>query len=207
MSTAEDRSRAVGPLDAVLRDPDHHDVLMENEHVRVLGALLRPGGQTEIHIHVWPSALYVLSWCDFVRIDPEGKVLADSRTMGLRPRPGEAIWSPVLPPRRMGWERRPAAHRGRAQVGALRRGQLQGSWAPAVLPGAGGLHQARPAVAREAGSSPRRVAMGVVRRHTDAPARDRPEADRGRSTAFGAGPGRARDRRRRSLRTSSSESR
>lgn len=32
MSTAEDRSTVVGPLDAVLRDPDHHDVLMENEH-------------------------------------------------------------------------------------------------------------------------------------------------------------------------------
>jgi mannose-6-phosphate isomerase-like protein (cupin superfamily) len=98
MSTAEDRSTAVGPLDAVHRDPDHHDVLLENEHVRVLDALLRPGEQTEIHTHVWPSALYVLSWSDFVRIDPEGKVIADSRTMNPRPRPGEAIWSPALPP-------------------------------------------------------------------------------------------------------------
>jgi mannose-6-phosphate isomerase-like protein (cupin superfamily) len=100
MSTAEDRG-AVGPLDVVHKDPDHHDVLMENEHVRVLDALLRPGEQTEIHTHVWPSALYVLSWSDFIRIDPEGNVLLDSRTMGLRPSPGEAIWSPVLPPHRV----------------------------------------------------------------------------------------------------------
>jgi mannose-6-phosphate isomerase-like protein (cupin superfamily) len=100
MSTAEDRSSAVGPLDAVRRDPDHHGVLLENEHVRVLDALLKPGEQTEIHTHVWPSALYILSWSDFVRIDPEGKVLLDSRTVA-RPAPGEAIWSPVLPPHRV----------------------------------------------------------------------------------------------------------
>jgi len=99
--TSEDVSTEVGPLDAVQRDPDHHGVLLENEHVRVLDALLRPGEQTEIHTHVWPSALYVLSWSDFVRIDPDGKVIADSRTMNLRPHPGEAIWSPALPPHRV----------------------------------------------------------------------------------------------------------
>ena len=97
---AEDRSTAVGPLDAVQKAPDHHGVLLENEHVRVLDALLPPGEQTEIHTHVWPSALYVLSWSDFVRIDPQGKVIADSRTMH-RPGPGEAIWSPALPPHRV----------------------------------------------------------------------------------------------------------
>jgi len=101
MSTAKERSTAPGPLDAVHQAPDHHGVLLENEHVRVLDALLKPGEQTEIHTHVWPSALYVLSWSDFVRIDPQGKVLLDSRAMGLRPAPGEAIWSPVLPPHRV----------------------------------------------------------------------------------------------------------
>ena len=101
MTTAKDRSTAPGPLDAVKRAPDHHGVLLETEHVRVLDALLRPGEETEIHTHVWPSAIYILSWSDFVRIDPEGKVLADSRKMRLRPVPGEAIWSPVLPPHRV----------------------------------------------------------------------------------------------------------
>jgi mannose-6-phosphate isomerase-like protein (cupin superfamily) len=101
MSTAEKGARPLGPLDAVRRDPDHHGVLLENQHVRVLDAILRRGEQTEIHDHVWPSALYVLSWSDFLRVDPEGKVLVDSRTMGLRPRPGEAIWSPTLPPHRV----------------------------------------------------------------------------------------------------------
>lgn len=74
---------------------------MENEHVRALDGLLRPGEQTEIHTHVWPSALYALDWSDFVRIDPEANVLLDSRTMGLLSSPGEAIWSPALPPHRV----------------------------------------------------------------------------------------------------------
>ena len=95
------RSTLPGPQDAVQVDPDHHDLLLENEQVRVLDALLRPGEQTEVHTHAWPSALYVLSWSDFVRVDPEGKVLLDSRSMSPRPRPGQAIWSPVLPPHRV----------------------------------------------------------------------------------------------------------
>ena len=101
MSPTKGRSTAVGPLDAVHRDPEHHEVLLENEHVRVLDALLPPGEQTEIHTHAWPSALYVVSWSDFVRIDPEGKVLLDSRSMNSRLRPGQAVWSPPLPPHRV----------------------------------------------------------------------------------------------------------
>ena len=84
-----------------VRNPDHHEVLLENEHVRVLDALLRPGEQTEIHTHIWSGALYVLSWSDFIRLDQGGKVLVDSREMGARPRPGEALWGPPLPPHRV----------------------------------------------------------------------------------------------------------
>lgn len=69
---------AVGPLDAVYRDPEHHDVLLENEQVRVLDALLRPGEQTEIHTHVWPSALYVLS----LRFHPTGCGTSEAPTCG-----------------------------------------------------------------------------------------------------------------------------
>jgi hypothetical protein len=39
-----------GDLDAMCADPDHHVILLENEHVRVLDARVR----------------------DFVRYDPEG---------------------------------------------------------------------------------------------------------------------------------------
>ena len=86
------------PLDAMSAAPDHHMVLMENEVVRVLDTQLGPGEQTPVHAHEWPAALYVISWSDFVRYDPEGRVLVDSRTMGIRPSLGSALWSAPLPP-------------------------------------------------------------------------------------------------------------
>ena len=92
------RGTASHPLDAMAAAPDHHAVLLENERVRVLDTRLRPGEQTPVHAHEWASALYVLSWSDFIRRDASGEILADSRALASRPRPGEALWLPPLPP-------------------------------------------------------------------------------------------------------------
>ena len=86
------------PLDAMTAAPDHHDVLLENDRVRVLDTNIRPGERTPIHAHMWPAALYVLSWSDFLRRDEDGNVLVDSRTMDPRPAPGDALWLPPLMP-------------------------------------------------------------------------------------------------------------
>jgi hypothetical protein len=59
-------------LDAMVAAPSHHEVLLENEHVRVLDTKLGPGESTPVHTHPWPSVLYVLSWSAFVRYDLEG---------------------------------------------------------------------------------------------------------------------------------------
>ena len=85
-------------LDAMLAAPDHHDVLVENPHVRVLDTKLSPGERTPVHEHSWPAALYILSWSDFVRYSPTGDVLVDSRTLSAQPKTGEALWSGPLPP-------------------------------------------------------------------------------------------------------------
>ena len=85
-------------LDAMVAAPDHHSVLLENEHVRVLDTRLAPGESTPLHAHAWPAALYVLSWSDFVRYDPDGNVLLDSRTLGARPEAGAALWGPPIGP-------------------------------------------------------------------------------------------------------------
>lgn len=87
-------------LDALTAAPDHHWVLLENEHVRVLDTRVRPGESTPIHVHPWPSVLYILSWSDFVRYDAEGNVLVDSRTFASRPERGAALWAGPLPPHR-----------------------------------------------------------------------------------------------------------
>jgi len=86
------------PLDAMTAAPDHHEVILENEQVRVLDTKLGPGGQTPVHAHQWPGALYVLSWSDFVRRDADGNILVDSRDWEKRPAKGEALWGMPLVP-------------------------------------------------------------------------------------------------------------
>jgi len=95
-----DPSGDVSALDALVAAPDHHTVLLENEHVRVLDTKVKPGETTPVHVHPWPGVLYVLSWSDFIRYDPAGNVLLDSRAQGVSPAVGSAIWAGPLAPHR-----------------------------------------------------------------------------------------------------------
>jgi mannose-6-phosphate isomerase-like protein (cupin superfamily) len=85
-------------LDAMQAAPDHHEVLLENDRVRVLDTCVAPGEHTPIHAHSSSAALYVMSWSDFLRRDADGNIMADSRTWDRRPEIGEALWLPPLPP-------------------------------------------------------------------------------------------------------------
>lgn len=84
-------------LDALIAAPRHHILLLENEAVRVLDTQVAPGEIVPLHTHRWPSALYFLSWSDFVRRDSEGKVMLDSRA-GIKAPMGGAVWSAPLAP-------------------------------------------------------------------------------------------------------------
>jgi len=88
-------------LDAMIAAPDHHEVLLENERVRVLDSLLSPGESTPVHTHAWPSVQYVMGISDFVRFDGDGNVLLDTRTLIEKPNPGSASWSEPLKPHRV----------------------------------------------------------------------------------------------------------
>ena len=87
-----------GLLDAMVAAPDHHELLLENDRVRVLDTRLAPGERTPVHTHASSAALYVMSWSDFLRRDAEGNVIVDSRTWERQPATGEALWLPPLPP-------------------------------------------------------------------------------------------------------------
>jgi len=89
---------ATHPLDARTVATPEHELLLENEHVRVLDARVAPGARTPVHAHEWPGVLYVISTSDFVRYDPDGNVLLDSRTLPRRMSPGEAVWTGPLVP-------------------------------------------------------------------------------------------------------------
>lgn len=48
-------------LDAVIAAPDNHEVVFENETVRVLKVLVRPGEIEKEHTHRWPSVFTITS--------------------------------------------------------------------------------------------------------------------------------------------------
>jgi hypothetical protein len=75
---------------------DNHDVILENDAVRMLDTRLAPGQRTAVHAHERPAALYDLRWSDFIRRDADGAVVLDSRTITPRPDPGTALWGAPL---------------------------------------------------------------------------------------------------------------
>ncbi|HTK27498.1 MAG TPA: hypothetical protein VL327_13120 [Pyrinomonadaceae bacterium] len=85
-------------LDAMAAAPDHHEVLLENDRVRVLDSIVGPGDSTPVHTHRWPSVLYIIGFSDFVRKNGEGNVIYDSRSAETKPQPGSAVWSGPLAP-------------------------------------------------------------------------------------------------------------
>jgi hypothetical protein len=84
-------------LDAMTAAPAFHTLLFENDRVRVLEAHVAPGMTMPVHTHRWPAVLYIESVSDFVRRDPEGNVLLDTRGTSHDP-PGSCVWSGPLTP-------------------------------------------------------------------------------------------------------------
>lgn len=85
-------------LDALRAAPEHHELLMENDQVRVLRTRIPAGETTAVHSHRWPAVYLIEGWSPFVRRDANGEVTLDSRTVQGLERPAGPIWSPPLPP-------------------------------------------------------------------------------------------------------------
>jgi hypothetical protein len=85
-------------LDALAAAPEHHRLLLENEHVRVLETLIPAGQTTAIHTHRWPNVQYIVSGTDFVRRDDQGTTLVDSRADRSSPQPGAVLVGALATP-------------------------------------------------------------------------------------------------------------
>jgi quercetin dioxygenase-like cupin family protein len=85
-------------LDAMTAAAEHHEVLLENDQVRVLESRVAPGDSTPVHNHCWPAVLFVLSNSVFFRYDDNGDVIFDSRASGRSMHTGQVGWSPPLLP-------------------------------------------------------------------------------------------------------------
>ncbi len=85
-------------LDAMIAAPDYHEVMLENDRVRVLRTRIPPGHRTPIHTHRWAGVLYILSWSQFIRYDDKDNILLDTRTVEALQVPPTVLWSaPLLP--------------------------------------------------------------------------------------------------------------
>jgi hypothetical protein len=85
-------------LDALVAAPENHQVMLENDQVRVIETQVPVNATTPVHTHRWASVEYVLSTTDFIRRDGDGHVLYDTRTAHDRPAPMEVLWSGPRPP-------------------------------------------------------------------------------------------------------------
>ena len=85
-------------LDALVASPENHTLLFENEFVRVLETVIRPGETTSVHTHRWAGAFYVQSWSDFVRRDGKGDIMADTREAEPSSAPPQVLWLESMPP-------------------------------------------------------------------------------------------------------------
>ena len=83
-------------LDALKAAPEQHRLLLENDQVRVLETKIPPGVTTPIHTHRWPAAHYVVSWSHFVRRDPSGTVLLDTRQTDFNQNSPQVLWGAAL---------------------------------------------------------------------------------------------------------------
>lgn len=85
-------------LDALVAAPEHHRLRLQNDRVRVLETIIKPGERVPLHTHEWPCVNTFLSCSDCVRRDQEGNVLMDTRTLDQKVKEGDILWLDPLEP-------------------------------------------------------------------------------------------------------------
>lgn len=85
-------------MDALVAAPSYHTLLMENDRVRVVRTRILPGQIVPVHTHRWPGVLFIESWSDLLRCDPQGNVLLDTRQRPDKPSINVPLWQEQLPP-------------------------------------------------------------------------------------------------------------
>jgi hypothetical protein len=85
-------------LDALVAAPRHHQLLLEDERVRVLHTRIAAGDVVPLHTHRWGAIAYLQSWSHFIRRNETGEILFDSRQAGDPPKIPRAQWVQRLPP-------------------------------------------------------------------------------------------------------------
>lgn len=85
-------------LDALVAAPAYHQLLLEDQRVRVLHTRIAAGDVVPLHTHRWGGVAYLQSWSHFIRRGEKGEILFDSRQAGERPKIPCAQRTQPLPP-------------------------------------------------------------------------------------------------------------
>jgi hypothetical protein len=85
-------------LDALVAAPAHHQLLLQDQRVRVLHTRIAARDVVPLHTHRWGGVAYLQSWSHFIRRNEKGEILFDSRQAGEVPKIPCAQWMQPLPP-------------------------------------------------------------------------------------------------------------
>jgi hypothetical protein len=85
-------------LDALVAAPAYHDLLLEDDRVRIVHTHIPPGEIVPLHTHRWGGVAYVQTFSHFIRRSEHGKITFDSREAGAPPLTPCAQWLQPLPP-------------------------------------------------------------------------------------------------------------
>ncbi len=83
-------------LDGPIAAPDHHRVVFENGHVRVLETVVPAGDTTPLHTHLPRHLMVVVSGSHFTRRGADDEVLLDTRAEPAFSMPSY-LWSDGTP--------------------------------------------------------------------------------------------------------------
>lgn len=78
--------------DALIAAGNHHHLKMENDRVRVLETVIKPGETVPLHTHRWPSVYYFVEMSELVVRDAKGVVLSDTRQSTVKRKAGDIAW-------------------------------------------------------------------------------------------------------------------
>ncbi len=94
--TADDLQPAT--LDGPIAAPDHHRVVFENDHLRVIATVIPPGDTAPLHTHATPHLTIMVSGDAYVRRGAAGEVLLEVHGGDAAPDAPRYSWSDGLPP-------------------------------------------------------------------------------------------------------------
>ncbi len=75
-------------LDAVTAAPDNHEIIFENDRVRVLRVTIQPGELEKQHTHKWESVFTITSFPEIIYYDDKG----EARVVNPGRREGVPFW-------------------------------------------------------------------------------------------------------------------